>query len=247
MQKSSFRSWYVGIHRVEEVRIRTVTWNQALTMHRRVLAAAFFVLALPVLANGQTWTSPDGFLSVTPPDATLFQVMPAPPPPFVGLWVSNDETMKFGVIQTDFPLGKKLIQSSVEEGLAEELGGDVTRLPTKQVSGHEVWNMTAKGPVGELTQAIVRHEGVVYKLMALTLGNKPDATAINRFIDSLTISVPLPSMTQASNPPDTQPVQAPGGGDDLHRLSKAIGGAGALLGIGALVYLILRGKTKRKS
>lgn len=247
MQKSSFRSWYVGIHRVEEVRIRTVTWNQALTMHRRFLVAAFFVLTLPVFANGQTWTSPDGFLSVTPPDETMFQAMPEPPPPFVGLWVSNDETMKFGVIQTDFPLGKELIQSSVEEGLAEEIGGEVTRLPTKQVSGHEVWNMTAKGPTAEITQAIVRDEGVVYKLMALTLGNKPDATPVNRLIDSLTISKPPPPSAQSSNLSDTQPVQDPGGGAELHRLSKAIGGAGALLGIGALVYLILRGKTRRKS
>jgi hypothetical protein len=216
-------------------------------MHRRVLVAAFFVLTLPVFANGQTWTSPDGFLSVTPPDETMFQAMPEPPPPFVGLWVSNDETMKFGIIQTDFPAGDKLIQSSVEEGLAEEIGGKVTRLRTKQVSGHEVWNMAAKGPTVEITQAIVRHEGVVYKLMALTHGNKPDATAINRFIDSLTISDQPPATAQSSNRADTKPVQDPGGGVDLHRLSKSIGGAGALLGIGALVYLVFRQKTRRKS
>ncbi|QDT07778.1 hypothetical protein K227x_62060 [Rubripirellula lacrimiformis] len=58
-------------------------------MHIRTLATLFFVLALPALANAQTWTSADGFLEITPPDASAFQAMSAPPPPFVGLWVST--------------------------------------------------------------------------------------------------------------------------------------------------------------
>ena len=159
-------------------------------MFIRVIAITVFVLALPAHANSQTWTSPDGFLSITPPDANEFQPMLTPPPPFVGLWVSNDETMKFGVMKTQIPPNIKLIQSSAEEGLAEEIGGEVTRLPTKQVSGHEVWKMTAKGASVEITQAMIRHDGALYKLMAVTVGGTPDAVAVNRFIDSLSIVQP---------------------------------------------------------
>jgi len=209
-------------------------------MHIRTFATSILVLALSAPANAQTWTSPDGFLSITPPDANTFQAMPTPPPPFVGLWVSSDETMKFGVMKMQIPPTIKLIQSSVEEGFAEELGAEVTRLPTREVSGHEVWNMTAKGPSFEITQAIVRHDGVLYKVMAATVGGAADNESANRFIGSLSIAEP-------SKQSAAQPVRDLGGGVDLHNLSKTIGGAGALLGIGLLVYLVIRGKKSRQS
>lgn len=129
----------------------------------------------------------------------------------------------------------KLIQSSAEEGLAEQVAGPVTRLPTKTVSGYEVWNMTAKGAAAEITQAMIRHDSTLYKLMVVTPGADQDAASVNAFIDSLSIS-------QASDPQPAQPVQDPRKGVDLHNLSKTIGGAGALLAIGILAYSILRGK-----
>lgn len=212
----------------------------------RVFAISVFMLALPTVANSQTWTSPDGFLSITPPDANEFRSMPTPPPPFVGLWVSNDETIKFGIMKTQIPPDIKLTQSSVEEGLAEEIGGQVTRLPTKQISGHEVWNMTAKGTSAEITQAIIRHDGEVYKLMAVTVGGNLDAVAVSRFIDSLSIAQPSSTNVETTRPTDGQPVQDLGDGVDFHHLSKKIGGAGVLLGIGLLVYLLNRGKKNRQ-
>jgi len=215
-------------------------------MFIRVLAITVFMLALPAIAISQAWTSPDGFLSITPPDATAFQRMPTPPPPFVGLWVSNDETMKFGVMKTQIPPNIKLIQSSAEEGLAKEINGEVSRLPTKQVSGHEIWNMTAKGASAEITQAMIRHDGALYKLMAVTIGDKPDAVAVNRFIDSLSIAQPAPTTAESPTQSSAQPIQDLGGGIDVHNLSKSIGGAGALLGIGLLVYFLTRGKKNRK-
>ena len=214
-------------------------------MHIRTLATSVLMLALPALANAQTWTSPDGFLSITPPDANTFQAMPTPPSPFVGLWISNDETMKFGVMKMQIPPTIKLIQSSVEEGLAEEIGAKVMRLPTREVSGHEVWNMTAKGPSIEITQAMVRHDGALYKVMAATVGGTADNESVNRFIGSLSITEP--SNAQPSKQSAAQPVQDLGGGVDLHNLSKTIGGASAMLGIGLLVYLVIRGKKSRQS
>jgi hypothetical protein len=214
-------------------------------MFSRVLAVTVFMLALPTVANSQTWTSPDRFLSIMPPDSNVFQPMPTPPPPFVGLWVSNDETMKFGVMKTQIPPNIKLIQSSAEEGLAKEINGEVIRLPTKQVSGHEVWNMIAKGASAEITQAMIRHDGALYKLMAVTLGGNPDAIAVNRFIDSLEIVTPALTTAESSTQSGTQSVQDLGGGVDLHNLSKSVGGVGALLGIGIVVYFLTRGKKKR--
>lgn len=217
------------------------------TMFMRVLSIAVLVLALPRGANSQTWSTPDGFLSITPPDASEFQPIPEPPPPFVGLWVSNDETMKFGVMQTQIPPNVKLIQSSAEEGLAKEIGGEVTRLPTKQVSGHEVWTMTGKNASVEITQALIRHEGAGYKLMALTVGGNPDAAAVTRFMDSLSIAQPFRSMVEPSKQSDAQPVQDLDRGVDLDELSKKIGGAGALLGIGLLVYFLTRAEKNRET
>ncbi len=213
-------------------------------MFNRVLAITFFMFAFPAIANSQTWTSPDGFLSITPPDATVFQPIPTPPSPFVGLWVSNDETMKFGVLKTEIPPSIKLIQSSAEEGLAKEINAEVIRLPTKQVSGHEIWNMTAKGASVEITQAMIRHDSALYKLMAVTVGGKHDAVAVNRFIDSLSIVLPAPTTPESSAQSGAHPVQDLSGGD-VDNLSKSIGGAGALLGIGLMVYFLTRGKKNR--
>lgn len=212
-------------------------------MHIRTLVTLVLVFALPSLANAQTWTSPDGFLSITPPDANTFQAMPTLPPSFVGLWVSNDETMTFGVIKMQIPPTIKLIQSSVEEGLAEKIGAKVMRLPTREVSGHEVWNMTAKSPSVEITQAMVRHDGAIYKVMAVTVGGIADNESVNRFIGSLSIAEP--SNAQPPKQSAAHPIQDLSGGVDLHNLSKTIGGAGALLGIGLLVYLVIRGKPGR--
>jgi len=136
----------------------------------------------------------------------------------------------------------KLIQSSVEEGLAEEIGGQVTRLPTTRLTGHEVWNMTAKGPSAAITQAIIRYDGTLYKLMAVTVGGNPDAESISRFIDSLSIVQPA---TQSRSKPVQD--QSTGGGVDLHNLSKTIGGVSALLAIGLFVYFIMLGKKTRRS
>ncbi len=219
--------------------------NQDLPMHLGILVTAVFVFALPALANAQTWTSPDGFLSITPPDANTFTAMPEPPPPFVGLWVSNDNSMRFGVTTMQIPPTIKLMQSSAEQGLAKEIGGPVTRLPMTEVSGHEVWNMTATGPTGEVTQAMVRHGGTLYKVMAATVGSTADNETVNRFIGSLSIAEQ--SDVQLSKLSAVQPVKDLGGGVDLHNLSKTIGGAGALLGIGLLLFWVIRGKNSRQS
>lgn len=210
-------------------------------MNPRVAALSMFALLLATGANAQTWESPDGFLSVTPPDPAQFEAMPAPPPPFLCLWVSRDGSMKFGIVKLEVPAGVELIQSSVEEGLSQEVGGGpATRLPTKVVSGHNVWKMAARGPSAEITQAIVRHDRAVYKLMAATVGGPPDAAAVDRFVDSLAIrpaAAPAPPI-----PPPSGPAREPGEGADLHALSKRIGGLAALLGIGLVIFLVLRGK-----
>lgn len=204
----------------------------------RSSCAWLFLLSLAAAANTQTWTSPDGFLSVTPPDATQFQAVPSPPLPFVALWVSNDESTQIGVMMLPIPADIKLSQSSVEEGLSQEIDGSVTRLPTKKVSGHEVWHMVgANGPL-EIRQAILRPAGVLYKLMAVTTGEKPDAALIDQFMDSMSIVKPA-ALTPSGDAGKLS------GSIDMHKLSKTIGGAGALLGIGLVIYLLTRGKKPR--
>ncbi|ADG67660.1 hypothetical protein Plim_1830 [Planctopirus limnophila DSM 3776] len=215
-------------------------------MTLRTLTTFVLSLAVSTIANAQTWTSPDGLLTINPPDAGQFQFIPEPPPPLIGLWVSHDESMKFGVVKIDIPPKIKLIQSSVEEGLAKEIDGKVTRLPTRSVLGHEVWKMVGKGTSVEITQAVIRHDGALYKLMAATVGKNPDPATVNRFVDSLSIVPPSPTNAETAPQPDTLPVGNLGGGVDLHKVSTTVGGAGALLAIGLVIYFLTRGNKTRQ-
>ena len=97
----------------------------------------------------------------------------------------------------------------------------------------------------EITQAMIRHDGALYKLVAVTVGDTPDAGAVSRFINSLSIVQPVPTTAEPSKQSGAQPVQDLGGGVDLQKLSKSIGGVGALLGIGLLTYFSKRGKKNR--
>ncbi|MDA7873779.1 hypothetical protein N9B17_01315 [Rhodopirellula sp.] len=196
------------------------------------------------IANAETWTSPDGFLSVTQPNSVTFNAVPSPPSPFIGLWVSNDDSTRLGVTKTPVPPNINLMQTAAEEGLAEQIGGEVTRLSTAQVAGYEVWRMNAKGTSAEITQAMVRNDGTVYKLMAVTVGQKPDEPTINQFIDSLAISESAKIITTETRPTTSERIKNTGGGIDLHNLSKTIGGAAALVGICLLIFFAIRGKDK---
>ncbi len=206
---------------------------------------ALTVLAILVSSGttgAQTWTTPDGFLSVTQPDTEKFIAVDSPPEPFVGLWVSKDEATKLGVMKTVIPTNVRLIQSSVEKGLAEEFGGEVTRLSTRRVAGHELWRMKAKGAAAEMTQAIVRHDNTVYKLMAVTIGQEPDGQTIPQFMDSLSLAQPKQTVSPSTNQKPPEPVLPPTTGLDFHNLSKSIGGLAALLGIGLFIYFRIRKK-----
>ncbi len=207
--------------------------------------AVVAMVALPGIAYAQTWTTPDGFLSVAAPDSESFIAVPNPPEPFVGLWVSGDESTRLAVIKTPVPEDIRLAQSSVEEGLAEEIGGEVTRLPTKQIAGYDVWLMKGKGPSIEITQGVIRHGGTIYKLMAATLGQEPDEAMIDQFINSLAITRPAslvdPGVTTSPGKRNGNLLSR----IDLHELSKKIGGFAALLGIGLIIYFVTRGKNKK--
>lgn len=220
------------------------------------LALAFVaIFALSGMAHAQTWTTPDGFLSVTEPDSETFVAIPSPPEPFLGLWISRDETTRLAVMTMEIPANIELNQSSAEEGLAEEMGGKVTRLPTKQLSGYEVWQMKGAGMSAEITQALLRHDGTIYKIMAVTIGQAPDEQAINQFIDSLVIheaaktAEPVAETTGAPVTETTtdQPKKNLGSRFDSHELSKKIGGFAAMLVIGLLIYFFTRGKNKPQS
>jgi len=176
-------------------------------------------------------------------------------------------------MKTQVPATVELVQSSVEQGLAEEIGGTVTRLPTREVSGYEVWSMKAEGASVAITQAMVRSDGGIYKVLAATGEGAADNEAVTRFISSLSIADQTNTQTpkdavaerlersrrerevgraeraeraaQFNRPQSQQPVQQFDEGVDLHKLSKSIGGAGALIAIGLVVYSVMRGKKGR--
>lgn len=124
-------------------------------------------------------------------------------------------------------------QSSAEEGLAEEVGGPVTRLPTREVGGLEVWSTTAKTTDSELTQAMLRNEGKLYKLMAIKNGAEPNTEAINAFMESVQLAKSPRTAAEGTN--GTSP-SSQEGGIDLHNLSKRTGRVAFLAIIALLIY-----------
>ncbi len=194
------------------------------------LVLTALIMIGPSCVWAETWTSPDGILSVESPDAARFHSLATPPVPFLIIWKSDDEETMMGIVQADLPGGMQLVQDAMEDGYSKEVGAPVRRLPTKQVSGHEVWTMAANAPIGNVTQSIVRHNTVIYKLMVVTQPDSPDVGSINRFLNSLTITPP-----PAESGPATTDL---GEGVDINKLSGQVGAFGVLLGIGLVIYQV---------
>ncbi|WP_425617325.1 hypothetical protein NA78x_000999 [Anatilimnocola sp. NA78] len=208
----------------------------------RLLPLVLSLVVMAGLSRAETWNSPDGKLSVEVPDAASFEAIADAPTPFAVVWISSDGDTKLGVMKSSVPANVKLVQTEVEEGLAKEIGGKVTRLPTKTIGGHEVWLMKGTGSGVEITQALVRVDDTVHKVMAITSSENPHAAAVNRFMESLAITEPANSAaahdaTHAPWPPPTEPL-------DTHQISKAIGGFFSLLLIGLVIYFVLKGRRK---
>lgn len=104
--------------------------------------------------------------------------------------------------------------------------------------------MKANAKSAELFQAIVRHDGTIYKIMAATVGPNPDKQTIDQFIGSLEFSRPARMTTPGISTSPGKSNTDVDGGLDPNELSKSIGGFAALLGIGLLIYFVTRGKNK---
>jgi len=194
--------------------------------------------------SAAVWTSPDGSLSVTEPDPTKFSEVEAPPSPLIASWVSQDAATQLSVMQLKVPPQVQLVQSSVEEGMAEEIGSPVKRLPTVRVSGREVWKMVAAVPPVEVTQAVVRDGDTLFKVMAATTEVDRDSASISAFIDSIALSPKKSPRKEVLNATVTLPEGEAPAGIDSHNLSKMLGGAGVLFLIVALAYKTLQRKNK---
>lgn len=204
--------------------------------------AMLLVLALPLSAAAEKWTSSDGFLSVNVPDSKRFQAVEQAP--FLALWLSDDGSTRLAVLKMEIPQDARLRQTDMEEGLAKEIRGTVTRLPTRQLSGHEVWNMSVQSPPAEITQAVVRHDGTVYKVMTVVTGNNADRASIEEFIASITlVQTPGPPQTN-ENGSGTH--QKPHGGMGVNEISGRIGALGVFLLIGIGIYCYSSGKKNRQ-
>ena len=191
---------------------------------------------------GEQWISPDGVITVEAPNSSDFERVDEPPTPFIALWISRDETLRFGVIKVDLPQSGKLIRSSVEEGMMEEVGGSITASSSTVKNGHEIWLMSAKGSIQgtriRITQAVAPHNTHCYKVMAASVGDQPvDTAQIDSFVNSINITTQNQT-TESTSIAGGNPVLNPG--IDLHELSKRIGGVSALLLIGFLVWLVAR-------
>src|SRR5436189_6052688 len=97
--------------------------------HQRLTAALCITAAIVAPARGEEWTAPDGAISVAAPDAARFVRLDEPPAPFLALWVSQDETLRLGVMKMGTPPLGKLNRAAAEAGLAEEVAAHVGEDP----------------------------------------------------------------------------------------------------------------------
>ena len=197
-------------------------------MHLRVFT--IIILLAPLAINAQAWTSPDGVVTVTTPDPNVFTEVVPPPSPFIVVWASNDDTQRLGVTMVQMPPGTHLIQDAVEEGMGERTGGQITRLPSRYISGHEVWIMRSSSPSETMFQAVFEHHGTAYKIMSATPAGSNSHTAFDNLLGSA--SLPLAAKPGPQNSAQNQ--------DDritLRTISKKLGGI-------ALLVLIIAGIIK---
>lgn len=173
---------------------------------------------------------------------------------FSAIWLSKDETVRLGVTETSLPPNIRIIRSSLEEGLAEELGGRIIASSAQQQEGHDVFLMTGRGGTGGdkiyITQAIVAVGNKVYKVIACGIGKDtrvdPDATA---FISSFRILTPrqIVDSVPREDVGNSQPALNQPSESLIGLLSRRIGGISALiLLVGVIVIVLLRFVTHRE-
>src|SRR5688500_6854358 len=182
----------------------------------RSLIAIFVTLLAVDFGLAEEWASPDGVIVVKAPDPMNFDPMDDPPAPFMALWLSKDETVRLGVMKMAIPPNVKLIRSSAEEGLTEEVGGRITASSSVVKNGHEIWILAAEGTAQgmnlRITQALVQYGPSAYKVMAVVVGmGSADNASIDDFVNSIQITAP------------TTNDRGQDGGIDLHNFSKKIG------------------------
>ncbi len=221
-------------------------------------------------ALGEEWTSPDGVVAVTVPNADDFELMDGAPDRFLVLWVSKDDSLYFGVIKTEIPPDVTLDRSWAEEEVAEEADQPISTSSTVIKNGREFWIATADSPGhgGEplqITQAITQVGASAYRAYVGTVGAEPSARAVvDAFLNSLEIKQTSPNAESASRAEpvetkqtmpagesapmaesDQQADERAGDGIDWHTLSKRLGGVALLLLIGLMIWSFTsQGKTK---
>ena len=217
------------------------------------LLKTFAIVCLFTTAvSAAEWQTTDGNISVVVPDESRFVQVDAVPPLSV-IWVSTDETIKLGVAEVPFRPDMKLVQSSVEKGLAEEMGGKIVDSLTERQAGHEIFVMTGHGEVlgteVYITQAVVAVGDKVYKVMATGLGRdtRVDSYA-TKFMSSFKILTTKQDV--AFDPPRTVPSSQPNQSDTdkslVDLLSEKIGGISVLILIVCVIAILISRFGKRR-
>ncbi|QDU06981.1 hypothetical protein [Gimesia aquarii] len=194
--------------------------------------------------SAEEWKSADGVISVTVPDESRFVETESQPPVSI-IWASTDETLTLMIAEVQIPPNTPLRQSSIEQGITGEMGGQILNSTSEMRQGYELFTITNQSqdftPELIMSQNIIAINGKVYKLMAMGFGKDvrtdPDA---EKFLSSLKIHVARR---------DTPPQAAPGSwGASTNSetsmvdfISQKLGSIGILLLlICGIVTLILR-------
>lgn len=215
----------------------------------RSLANLLLVSALVAnSAFAEQWTSPDGVVAVTVPNAAGFLPMDDPPDPFLVLWVSTDDSVYLGVIKAEVPPGTTLDRSSAEKAVAEETKGSIIASSTVTKSGQEFWVITAEssghGATLQITQAIAQIGTNAYKAYVGLVGVEPsDRPEADAFLNSFglkqtgpgaeTEPPPLAELDSAPVPQAEPESNAKAG---TFSLSEWIGSMGVLLAVGLVLW-----------
>ncbi|MCA9020325.1 MAG: hypothetical protein KDA74_09305 [Planctomycetaceae bacterium] len=159
------------------------------------------VCILTQSVSAEEWKSADGVISVTVPDQSRFVQTESQPPASI-IWASTDETLSLMVAEVQIPPNIPLRQSSLEEGITEELGGQILDSTSELHKGHELFTITNSSQIFEpeliMTQKIIAINNKAYKLMAMGFGKdvRTDPEAV-KFLSSLKLHITEQKKTES--------------------------------------------------
>jgi hypothetical protein len=142
-------------------------------------------------AFAEVWTSPDGVITVTPPNSSKYDEV-EPTRPMLAEWTSKDKSSQFMVTQVPLPGDEKPTQESAVKLFLKSIQGKLVSSRSYTVGDCTVFEMSARGdlkgnPISAIRSIVVVEEQI-YTVAAIGKGDSVlDSKDAKDFFGSFTV------------------------------------------------------------